>query len=184
MFGGEGRFEDRICSLVSALAGGLPVSTAVGPGGRLCPFASVRVLTPGAEIGVHVGNEFAQVAQAEHFRATMDLSDQLSWFVPLTVPEGGGELVVYGVEWDDVRSQVPEREGHGTPHVWLEGSKAADAVRSFPCTSFAPEVGDLLVFDGGRYFHRVSRVSGGTPRRTIGGFLGFSHGHDRVFVGT
>jgi len=41
-------------------------------------------------------------------------------------------------------------------------------------TSFRPGPGDLLVFDGGRYYHRVSPGAGAHPRRTIGGFLAFA----------
>jgi hypothetical protein len=39
----------------------------------------------------------------------------------------------------------------------------------------------MLLFDGGRYYHRVSKVIGRSPRRTIGGFLGFSRQRDRVY---
>lgn len=183
LFGREGAFEARICGLLSALAGGLPTDAATGPDGRPCPFASVRVLTEGTEIGLHVGNEFARVAQAEHLRATLDLSDQLSWFCPLSAPEGGGELIVYGLEWSDVCNLVRPREDGGA-HIWLEGSEVFEAVRGLESSAFTPGPGDLLVFDGGRYFHRVSKVEGRRPRRTIGGFLTFSRGHDSVHIWT
>lgn len=181
IFGEEGWFEERVRGLVSALAGGLPAEAAPGPDGRACPFASLRVLPEGTEIGVHVGNEFTRIPKAEHLRAAVDLTDQLSWFCPLVVPERGGELVVYGVEWSDVADRVPVQEG---ATMWLPGSAVYEAMTRMASTAFSPGPGDLLIFDGGRYFHRVSRVEGPRARCTIGGFLGFSQAHDRVYVWT
>ena len=40
--------------------------------------------------------------------------------------------------------------------------------------------GELLLFDGGRYFHKVSPVEGSRARWTIGGFVGFTRDHERV----
>ena len=39
----------------------------------------------------------------------------------------------------------------------------------------------MFIFDGGRYFHRVSKVVGERPRYAIGGFLGFSQTHDQLY---
>jgi hypothetical protein len=39
--------------------------------------------------------------------------------------------------------------------------------------AISPRAGDLLVFDGGRYFHRVAKVKGSRIRYTIGGFMMF-----------
>jgi hypothetical protein len=182
LFEGQVDFERRVESIFRALSGGLPVEVAPGPeAGSTYTPATIRVLPEGHEIGIHVGNEFLRQPQSRHLRDVVDMSDQLSFFIPLTVPEGGGELVVYGLEWDDVSAFLPEVSGPDEANVHLEGSPVWEAVSSMDSTAFAPGPGDMLVFDGGRYYHRVSKIVGRTPRRTIGGFLGFSQAHDRVY---
>ena len=44
------------------------------------------------------------------------------------------------------------------------------------------EVGDLLVFDAGRHFHRVTPVMGARPRWTLGGFVALSRDGSCFFV--
>lgn len=181
LFDGSLDFEAEIARLLSALSGGLPVDVAHGTEGQACPSATIRVLPHGAEIGVHVDNSFLHMPRARHLHRLVDTRDQLSYFVPLSVPEAGGELQVYGIEWDTLRLFMPDAAGMSAS-VWLEGSEVFELFREFPATVVSPGVGDLLVFDGGRHFHRVSKVVGPVPRRTIGGFLGLSPAHDRVRV--
>jgi len=180
LFPGDHAFEPRVEAIFSQLAGGLPAEIAPGPDGTTAPPATIRVLPEGHEIGVHVGNEFIRMPQARHIRQYLDMSDQISYFVPLSVPDGGGELVVYGLEWADVAPFMPKSDDPDANNVWLEGSDVAMAFDNMDSTPFAPGAGDMLIFDGGRYFHRVSKIVGARPRRTIGGFLGFSKDHDRV----
>lgn len=178
LFDGES-FEARIEGALSALGGGLPVEVAHARDGRTCPSATIRVLPDGGEIGVHVGNEFMGTPAATELREFIDLTSQLSYFVTLAAPEAGGELIVYDLEWSAARlfMHAPAEQ----PNVWLEGTPPFEFITSRPATAFAPRSGDLLVFDGGRYFHRVAKVRGATPRHTIGGFLGLSRGRDRVY---
>lgn len=181
LFEGLPDFDARVAELLSALGGGLPVEVAQGPEGQACPSATVRVLTEGAEIGVHVDNAFLHMPRAHHLHRLVDTRDQLSYLVPLSVPQAGGELLVHALQWDAARLFMPDL-ANSSAQVWLEGSDVFDLVGELPATVLAPGVGDLLVFDGGRHFHRVSKVVGQVPRRTIGGFLGLSPAHDRIVV--
>ncbi len=181
LFGAAVDFEAHVAALLAALSGGLPVDTATGPDGQACPSATIRVLPHGAEIGVHVDNAFLHMPRARHLHRQVDTRDQLSYLVPLSVPQAGGELLVYALEWDAMRLFMPDA-AQLSASVWLEGSEVFELISPLPATVVAPGVGDLLVFDGGRHFHRVSKVAGSVPRRTIGGFLGLSPAHDRVVV--
>ena len=89
--------------------------------------------------------------------------------------------MVYGVEHNDMSAFMPKTNSPDENNVWLEGSDVANAFQNFDSTAFAPQPGDMLIFDGGRYFHRVSKVEGVLPRRTVGGFVGFSQNHDRLY---
>ena len=181
LFAGHPAYEARIAEVFRALAGGLPAGVAHAPDGRAFTPSTVRVLTEGHEIGVHVGNEFARQPQARHLQGLIDMTDQISFFIPLSVPDAGGELVVYGVEHREMSLFMPKTTSAESSNVWLEGTRVFAAFAGMDSTAFAPGPGDMLIFDGGRYFHRVSKVVGRTPRRTVGGFVGFSQRHDRLY---
>jgi hypothetical protein len=172
-------FEQCIERVFVALSGGLPVSVPQDPQGRTYTPATIRVLPNGHEIGIHVGNDFPQLSQCHHLAGLFDTTDQLSYFVSLSVPEGGGELVVYALEYDDV---APAPTGTGMPAVYDSSSYNFILMEQrFEKTLFRPGPGDLLIFDGGRYYHRVTHTQGDRPRRTIGGFLNYSKARDSIY---
>lgn len=166
-------FEEQIESILRDLSGNLPVRIPNGPEKeQTYASATIRVLPNSHEIKVHVGNEFHRLPQSHHLNNLLDLTDQLSYFVPLSVPEAGGELVVYTLEWDSEERNDKAAEIHHLDNKSLE---------QYNSMVFAPGAGDLLIFDGGRYYHRVTPVIGSHPRRTIGGFLAFSRDRDAVY---
>lgn len=179
LFAGLGDFEASVEAVLGALSGGLPAEVPRGPAGDTYVSATIRMLHEGQEIGVHVGNEFLALPQAKHLLELLEPHDQLSFFATLAEPEGGGELVVYALEWDDVAPFLPPRES-GVPGVYATGTPVFELAEGYAKMAFRPGPGDVLIFNGGRYYHRVSPVVGRRPRRTIGGFLGFSRARDRI----
>ena len=145
------------------LSGGRGVALAKSEGGTYTP-ATIRQLPPGHQIPVHCGNFFLQTTGYRELAQIMALEDQLSYFTPMQTPLAGGELLIYELEWGDP----------GTP-VHANGIFDGQVIeQAEPACVLAPEAGDLLLFDGGRYYHKVSPVPGDRDRWTIGGFLGFS----------
>lgn len=173
-------FEQCIERVFVALSGGLPVQVPEDPRGRSYTSATIRVLPDGHEIGIHVGNDFLRLAQCQHLAGLLDTTDQLSYFVSLSVPDSGGELVVYALEWDDVAPYAP-KDNIGMPAVYDSSHYNFILMERYEKTLFRPGPGDLLIFDGGRYYHRVSHAQGDRPRRTIGGFLAFSKARDSIY---
>ena len=166
-----GDFEGTLEALFRKLSGGREVSVPRYTDGRYYHPATIRWLPVGCRIPLHVGNYFTKTPAYAHLSSLISLEDQLSYFMPLAVAEGGGELVVYSLEWGD--PALPKKaDGR-----WDE----AKVIATYPSESFAPGVGDLLVFNGGRYYHLVSTVEGNNPRCTIGGFLGFSRDMSQTF---
>lgn len=166
-------FEARLEGVFSALAGGRPASVPAGPDGTTYTPATIRVLPDGNEIGVHVGKSFMLLPQAWHLSRSVNVAEQLSYFVTLTAPEGGGELVVYSLEWADVELYLPKAGEARGSNVYAP-SGAVQFIELCDRESYRPGEGDMILFDGGRYFHRVTHVRGAHPRRTIGGFLSLS----------
>ncbi len=166
---GKADYEARIEQVFRKLSGGRPVKIPPAPGRRSYTPATIRALPAGCEIPVHVGNYFTGTPAYRHLQTLVTLEDQLSYFVVMQKPEKGGDLVVYTLEYPDDAAPPQTREARAG---W-DDSDAGDAWDSAP---FSPGVGDLLLFDGGRYYHRVSRVAGKETRWTIGGFIGFAQG--------
>ncbi len=167
---GDFDFEAALVDVMGPLAGGRPVRNARGPDGRGYVPATVRRLPSGTAIPLHCGDFFLETGGYEHLRSVLDLTGQLSWFVPLQTAEAGGELMVTDLSWHD--QDVPRLE---------EGFWDAPAIHaSRECTPVVPGVGDMVVFDGGRWFHHVTPVRGARTRWTVGGFLGFDRNRDVV----
>jgi hypothetical protein len=71
------------------------------------------------------------------------------------LPEAGGELSILSLRHGEPGAVAPERSGAAS-------------------RSYRIDAGDLVVFDGGRWFHRIETCRGPTPRRTYAGFAGLS----------
>ncbi|MCP6760217.1 MAG: hypothetical protein NHB32_16060 [Fischerella sp. CENA71] len=175
MFQGNPDFEERVESIFHSLSG-LPVEIPTGPEGESYTPATLRLLTEGREIAVHVGNDFLLMPAANHLKTLLDLSDQLSYFIPLSVPEAGGELVVYNLEWNP-----QEVDKSADLHKYIDEVESKFKSNQSQSVAYAPGPGDMLLFNGGRYYHRVSEVIGNSPRRTIGGFLAFSKERNKIY---
>nr|AIJ28572.1 2OG-Fe(II) oxygenase family oxidoreductase [Fischerella ambigua UTEX 1903]APB62241.1 2OG-Fe(II) oxygenase [Fischerella ambigua UTEX 1903] len=175
LFQGNPDFEERVESVFHSLCG-LPVEIPTGPEGQSYTPATLRLLTEGREITVHVGNDFLLMPASEHLKTLLDFSDQLSYFIPLSVPQAGGELVVYNLEWN------PEQaEQSGDLHKYMNDADSRFQSQQSQSVAFAPGPGDMILFNGGRYYHRVNQVIGNSPRRTIGGFLAFSKERNKIY---
>ncbi len=164
-------------SWLAPFAGGRPVQPA-RHGPAPCAMATVRVLPPGCDIGAHVGNDFVFLPQAAALAETVDVRCQLSWFVPLRAAERGGELEVYGLGFDDT---APLRRDRPPGSDGMDELKGLTFLVDLADSQLvAPRAGDLVLFDGGRWYHRVRPVGGEHSRVTLGGFLAFSPDHERI----
>ena len=179
LFTGLPDFEERMVSVFERLSGGRRVRVPTTSAGESYTPATIRVLPPTRDIGLHVGNDFIRYPQARQLAAYADISCQLSYFVTLRGADAGGELLVYSVQWSDVENARLQRSGAspGYGDLALARSLLPDSQK----VSFKPESGDLLMFDGGRYYHCITPVEGTRNRVTIGGFLVFSADHRAIY---
>lgn len=128
-----------------------------------------RALDPGEQIYTHHDNHYGlQVYQ--QMPADLDRSGLLSWFITLQAPEGGGDLVVYGLWGSDPNPPVLPTRFLDTAAIEARFGKAVLDLRA----------GDLIVFDAGRFVHRVTPVEGAVSRLTLGGFLTLAEDRSRL----
>jgi len=93
----------------------------------------------------------------------IDPRGEISIFLPLVLPESGGDLQVFDVCFGDPLIDELDRSlGRENAHHGLTGRRSL---------RLRPEVGDFALFEEGRHYHRVNEVGGTRARWTMGGFL-------------
>lgn len=167
LFSGGPDFEQRIEEVCRRIGGGrsVQVPPARAPDEGSYVSSTIRILPPGGTIGVHCGNEAMHRVTYDHLNTMIENLDQLSFFLTLSAPEDGGELVIFSLRHDMIDSTMMNKEGN---RCYVD-----DVIDRYERVTVRPRTGDLLIFDGGRYFHLVSPVQGARTRWTIGGFIGF-----------
>ena len=164
LFAGGPDFQARVEELLTAVAGGRTVRVPMGGDDRPYAPATIRGLRAGGQIDLHCENETVDFPSMWHLSRLIHARNQLSYYVMLGPAESGGELVVHNAR---------HAEGPGALLARMERSGPAvlQALSAYGQVVPHTDVGDLLVFDSGRYFHRVTAVTGEKVRWTMGGFL-------------
>ena len=157
--------------VLSVLAG-RPVLSTPAPNGATYAPVSVRRLLEGATLTIHRGNEFFDWPSNHDLVTRIDTRDQISFFTPLLPSPEGGALHVYPGYF------TPEQRADLETCTSVE---LAAADRQMDVVVLQPNPGDLVVFDGGRYLHRVTAARGG-ERWTMGGFLCPTPSADHVLM--
>jgi hypothetical protein len=171
VFDGMEPFEQRVEALFRQLAGGRKIELARFSDGRPYTPATIRVLPKGGQLAPHCGNEMYNRPSYEHLNTFMDDHDQISYFLTLQEPKEGGGLIIYSLKWADVGPDniLPD-----------ERSNVGSLLGECEWMEVRPSAGDVLIFDGGRYLHRVDWVGGDRTRWTMGGFLMFDRSGETV----
>jgi len=165
------RLEQQIHDALAALAGDCPVSLPQGDDGRSYLAATVRVLIDGDRLPLHYENETLRSPVMATLRPHLDTSTLMSFYLPLATPRAGGVLRLFRTHCLDGGDSLINKLGgeeRARPHFEQRGF-----------SEVLPRIGDLLVFDGGRWYHDVTPVEGGR-RWTLGGFLAMTRDHRAV----
>lgn len=128
--------------------------------GRDYGCATIRHLVEGDRIPMHYENETLDRPVMRRLRPRLDDAALLSFVVSIAGASQGGELRIYPGHHDTLGDHFIPRSGgdEGARRVLDRGSVTIDLA-----------AGDLVVFDGGRYYHEVTQVHG--ARITLGGFM-------------
>lgn len=143
-------------------------------------FKELLPIGEGGELKPHCGNYFHSEFGIffDHLSTKCDIYNQLSYFMMLDPSEQGGELVLYDVLWDDVKVRMND-----DTTLKDESGNLYDLnnVKEIKRIVLKPNPGDMVVFSGGRIWHKINFVKGNKRRLTIGGFLSFSKSDDSVY---
>ena len=165
LFAPSPALAEALDPVLSALAGGRPVVRAVHPDGRAYGEMTVRILPIGGGLPPHSETSYRDIAVYDGIREGLQLDDVIGFFVPLQLPEEGGQLVVYGVPF--ARTGGPF-QGH-----------PLDIVEDVPHAVLTARPGDLVLVGSGAWYHQVTRIRGTRERWTVGGFGAFTTDGER-----
>ncbi|BAZ48793.1 hypothetical protein NIES4103_14030 [Nostoc sp. NIES-4103] len=164
-FGSQKNFETHLAQLLAKIAGDRKISLPLGPGGTPYSPATIRWVDPGGTIAPHCEKIYFKAgAAAFELINQIAVADTIfSFFMVMTKPEAGGELVLYDFNW---QNQNGNGVGKQTNTKYLESHCNP--------TPIPISEGDLIIFNAGQIWHQISEVKGTMPRITIGGFISFS----------
>ena len=155
----QGNLTANVGAVFSALNGGQPAHPPkFGNKGHWLPY-NFRSLEQGHEIYAHHDNHY-RLAIYDHLDKRYDRGIILSWFVVLRPSTLGGELKLYGLWGSDPNPPI-------LPTRFLDAQVLDD---DYVCETVALSAGDMLIFNSGKYVHRVSQVQSDASRLTMGGF--------------
>lgn len=144
------------------------------------PFANFRYLKKGGgKIPLHCGNYFqAKLSEVyTHINEMVEVENQLSFFIMLNKPEAGGILDVLSLRWE-TGQHVPN-DVQDTEVVFANGQSVfPDSDKIYNKLEMEPYPGDMILFQGGSLWHRVTEIQGDLPRITFGGFIGRGRDND------
>lgn len=177
-------FEGRVHEVLSKIAGGRELATPRGMNDiGTYSAAGFKHLVPGkGHFKAHCGNLFHKEFPTfyTHMNEISIIENQMSYFVMFDPPQKGGELTLYDVLWSKAEKRMKgdtvlqDKEGN---LLDLENEKQ---VRRQYLT---PKAGDMIVFSGGRIWHKVE-LAEITRRLTCGGFLTRSRDDQKVYTWT
>lgn len=158
-------FENELHEGIKPLCSGFPLAVPVDTESRTWNPATIRVCRPGkGGIQTHVGNEFNdKMPDIRHLSKIARVHDQLSFFFLLQKPDAGGRLVLFDAVWEDTKDALAR-----------DYSTAVQLVESGHAHPIEMQAGDLIIFAGGRVWHKVEDVGGETDRVTLGGFMAYA----------
>lgn len=171
LFSRTADLQARLTTLLTALDSGRPYRPAPGPASGLeHMFTTLRAHTPGGFIPPHFDNEQA-FRQSYRFVKPNIGSDLFSFVLAFSQAEQGGALEVF----DTLHDGKPWRMADGPDDA---SGLALDQVER---VSFRLAPGELILFNSGRYLHRVTPVGGAATRWTACSFMAESLGGETVY---
>jgi len=171
LFAGIDDLEARVTGLLSAIDAGRRYRAAPGPRPQLDHmFTTLRAHLEGGFIPPHFDNE---QAFRESYRLIVPHigSDLFSFVLSFRPAQAGGVLEIFNLQHEGRRYRMVDGDEDAS-HLDLDGVERV---------SFRLEPGDMVIFNSGRYLHRVTPVVGTTTRWTACSFMAESRTGEQVY---
>ncbi len=175
-------FEGRVHETLRKIANGRRVETPQGVNnvGRYNPGCFKHLIPGKGLFKAHCGNLFHKEFPTfyEHMNEISIIENQMSYFVMLDPSQKGGQLTLYDLLWENVEIRM-----NGDTVLKDKSGKMYDLEnqKQVKRQELAPQAGDMIVFSGGRIWHKVE-LAEETRRLTCGGFLTRSRDDGAVYT--
>lgn len=164
----------RLDDFLSSLSGGRSIEVPIGMSdvGHY-PFGNFRYLKPhGGGMSIHCGNYFQNRFRLfySHLTRSAQVVNQMSYFIMIQPAEVGGDLQIFDLRWEDGQTKTDNLENKEV--IMPDGRRIyPDTDPAYVKFKISPQPGDLILFQGGNIWHRVTPIEGNRPRITFGGFI-------------
>ena len=122
----------------------------------------------------HTGNEFIDLQKERgmsYLTKIANMYDSMSYFVLIQKPEKG-ELILYDLLYENTLKEV---------FGFKQNTRNDDYFNTIDSQKLNLQEGDLLVFNGGRIWHKVTDIQGKQRRITFGGFMAISKDDKNIY---
>lgn len=168
VFAPIGDFRTRLEQILAQLSQQKTIQVPQSAEGQMYLPISTREMLPGGSIDLHYENENFDCPTMKYLESQLNAREQASIYLTLATPEGGGELRVYPVREKTAACTQFSMMDRTAPETFTQ------LEREHGYSVLNAGVGDLLIFDAGRYYHRVTTVTGKRSRWTMGSFIAHS----------
>lgn len=175
-------YEERLLKFFSSIESNIDVKVPVIKRGqelKQLTTSTFRFCYPGGGgMITHVGNMFPTIYPLFYsfLNKLMNVERQISYFVMLSKPETGGDLVLFDALWGEFV------EYDTTTKSIVRTNKEKVLLTDLDYQLISPEPGDMILFNGGDIWHKVDNPLGAKSRITIGGFLAKTRDNSKVYV--
>lgn len=140
---------------------------------------TVRILQPEQmDINQHCENQ--AVSYCPKFFGLLDKQMEIwnhrSLLLMLQKPETGGDVVIYKQKW------TGEKDADGQRDYLIAYDKEHGLPNENVVQIISLNPGDLLTFEAGNTWHKVSEAYGAVPRITVGGFMGLAKNSEDKYL--
>jgi hypothetical protein len=171
LFSGSVDLEARVTRLLSSLDGDRCYLAAPGPRPELGHmFTTLRAHLPGGFIPPHFDNEQA-FRQSYRLILPQINADLFSFVLAFSLADAGGALEIFNLQHGGRRYRMADGDEDAS-RLNLDGVESV---------SFRLKPGDMIMFNSGRYLHRVTPVTGATTRWTACSFMAESRSGEQVY---
>lgn len=161
-------YEARIETLLSKVSGGRTVEIASENNQSYAP-AQIRFMEPNkGGLIIHKGSQNLHNPPFDYLREITRIHEHLSYFIVIDKSEKGGELIVY---------DLPSEESTKDLDDLVNNSVFEKCEKRY----ISPDIGDMVLFQGGPIWHKVADIKGKKSRISIGGFVALSKDDQKIF---
>ncbi|MEA5622970.1 tetratricopeptide repeat protein [Nostoc sp. UHCC 0251] len=170
----ENNFEPRVLSVFNAISKIQTLELAKQNSEKAFIPAQIRILYPNSGgYKAHTEHELFEFYHLyEHLKPVVQQFDILSYFLVIDKPEVGGELILYDFLSKQTTSVMKKN---------FYTDKLDEYLEKFRKQIINPNIGDMVIFNGGRIWHKVADFDGEKQRISVGGLLACCQETQKIF---